>query len=120
MVESRAPTSAESLSARSSASPLLPAAVGPQTTKAPPLTARPRGSRARTSAPAPRILDRARPAGRAADRLGDRFTDRFAGVEDVRARGLDADRHVLPGLGRRPKVHGVAAPGLADCLPVLV
>src|SRR5918998_3000388 len=116
MVGTRTPRFSETASARSSASPLFPPAVGPQTTKARHPASPRRGSRSGASATGPRVLDRPCLAGRAAYR----FADRRTGVEDVRTRGLDVDRHVLPGLGRRLQVHGVAAPGLADGLPVLV
>src|SRR5918997_1546441 len=92
------PRSSVRASARASATSLLPAAAGPQTTRAfPPASLR----------PPPRAL-------------ADLRHGRVGGVEDVGAGRRYLHPGVLAGVGVRPQVDGVAAPGLADGPAVLV
>src|SRR5918998_1951285 len=92
------PNSSVRASARASAASLLPAAVGPQTTRASPAAA-------------------LRPPPQA---LADLRHGRVGGVEDVGAGRRYLPPDVLAGVGIRPQVDGVAAPGLADGPAVLV
>src|ERR671917_535964 len=92
------PRSSVRASARASATSLLPAAVGPQTTRASP---------AASLRPPPRAL-------------ADLRHGRVGGVEDVGAGRRYLHPGVLAGVDVRPQVDGVAAPGLADGLAVLV